>query len=173
MKGAFLVPTASRATRFVVLVLMLVLVLGSGLYFIGEKFRAAHAFAGRNLATPATGSRSLPSVCNRELAQGHTVFVDFTAAWCITCKFNEATVLESAAVREAFQRHGIVKIQSRLDQRRSRDHENFETIWPAGCPIVRALPGGQIEPIVVSGIAHAKALFWINSKPSRRTLPLQ
>ena len=39
-----------------------------------------------------------------ELAQGHPVFVDFTAAWCITCKFNEKTVLESADVREAF--HG-------------------------------------------------------------------
>ena len=45
-----------------------------------------------------------PERLQTELAQGHTVFVDFTAAWCITCKFNEATVLESAAVREAFKR---------------------------------------------------------------------
>jgi thiol:disulfide interchange protein DsbD len=43
---------------------------------------------------------------------GHEVFVDFTAAWCLTCKFNEATVLESAEVRAAFQRSGITKLKA-------------------------------------------------------------
>ena len=40
MKGAFIVPTASSTARLVSIVLMLLLVLGSGYYFIGEKFRA-------------------------------------------------------------------------------------------------------------------------------------
>ena len=47
-----------------------------------------------------------------ELAQGRSVFVDFTAAWCITCKFNEASVLESAAVKSAFERYGVVKMKA-------------------------------------------------------------
>src|SRR5213595_807661 len=37
IKGAFVVPTASAIKRTIVLVLMLVLVLGSGIYFIGDK----------------------------------------------------------------------------------------------------------------------------------------
>src|SRR4029450_8222325 len=41
MKGAFIVPTASARKRTAVLVLMLVLVLGSGIYFIGGKFQSA------------------------------------------------------------------------------------------------------------------------------------
>ena len=49
----------------------------------------------------AAGLLSLPSVCKPNLPPGHTVFLDFTAAWCITCKFNEASVLESAAVKSA------------------------------------------------------------------------
>src|SRR5438093_4880561 len=40
IKGAFVVPTASTAKRSVVLVLMLVLVLGSGVYFVDCKFRS-------------------------------------------------------------------------------------------------------------------------------------
>src|SRR4029450_8164411 len=41
MKGAFIVPTASARKRAAVLVLMVVLVLGSGIYFIGGKFQSA------------------------------------------------------------------------------------------------------------------------------------
>src|SRR5438445_5961497 len=41
MKGAFIVPGASIATRRLSLVLMLVLVIGSGIYFIGDKFRSS------------------------------------------------------------------------------------------------------------------------------------
>src|SRR6266487_3657974 len=38
MKGAFVVPTASTAKRSIVLVLMLVIVVASAIYFIGDKF---------------------------------------------------------------------------------------------------------------------------------------
>src|SRR5215472_4591606 len=41
MKGAFVVPTATAMKRIVVLALMLLLVIGSGLYFIGGKFQSA------------------------------------------------------------------------------------------------------------------------------------
>ncbi len=35
-------------------------------------------------------------------AQGRTVFVDFTADWCITCKVNEHVALDSDSVRKLF-----------------------------------------------------------------------
>ncbi len=110
MLGSFSTPTASRAQRSVVLVLILVLVLGSGFYFIGEKFRATKT-AASSLTTGDWVAFS-PERLQSELAQGHTVFLDFTAAWCITCKYNEASVLESAAVKSAFARHGVVKMKA-------------------------------------------------------------
>ena len=58
------------------------------------------------------GFPSVPSASRAELAQGRSVFIDFTAAWCITCKFNEASVLESEAVKSAFARYGIVKMKA-------------------------------------------------------------
>ena len=45
MKGAFVVPNASTTARVVSIVLMLVLVIGSGFYFIGAKFRASRLTA--------------------------------------------------------------------------------------------------------------------------------
>ncbi len=40
----------------------------------------------------------------RTLAQGRPVFVDFTADWCLSCKFNERTVLATEAVQSAMAR---------------------------------------------------------------------
>jgi len=39
---------------------------------------------------------------------GNPVFVDVTADWCLTCKANEAAVLNSDAIDAAFAAHGIV-----------------------------------------------------------------
>lgn len=110
MKGVFIVQTASATARLVSIVLVLVIVIGSGLYF-GAKFSSTKIASGE---TPLAGDWRpfTPERLQSELAQGHTVFVDFTAAWCLTCKFNEATVLESNAVREAFQRRGIIKFKA-------------------------------------------------------------
>ncbi len=141
MKGSFVTLSSSIATRVIVLALIFVLVLGSGFYFIGKKFRAAE------LSTTATQSQGdwqpfTPERLQSEIAQGHNVFVDFTAAWCITCKFNEATVLESEQVRDAFKRNGIVKLKAdwtnadpaitKILKQFGRPGVPFYVLYPAG-----------------------------------------
>lgn len=111
MKGAFMLPTAPAMKRIIVLVLMLLLVIGSGVYFIGGKFQSAK-IASADSQIRGDWQAFTPERLQTELEQGRTVFVDFTAAWCLTCKFNEASVLEAQDVREAFDRHGIVKMKA-------------------------------------------------------------
>lgn len=41
-------------------------------------------------------------------ASGKPVFVNFTAAWCVTCKANEALVLRQPRVLDAFKAAGVV-----------------------------------------------------------------
>jgi len=40
-------------------------------------------------------------------AAGTPVFIDMTAAWCVTCLVNERTTLESSAVRKSFAARGV------------------------------------------------------------------
>ncbi len=45
-------------------------------------------------------------------AVGRPVFVDFTAAWCLTCKVNEAVALHTDDVRKAFAAKGVVLLKA-------------------------------------------------------------
>ncbi|MCB9527916.1 MAG: thioredoxin family protein [Myxococcales bacterium] len=43
-------------------------------------------------------------------AEGEPVFVNYTAAWCISCKVNEKLVFDRDSVRAAFARHGVTTL---------------------------------------------------------------
>jgi thiol:disulfide interchange protein DsbD len=147
MKGAFVLPTASVAKRSIVLVLMLMLLLGSGIYFIGDKFQSTK-MASADLQLRGGWQPFTPDRLQGELDQGRTVFVDFTAAWCLTCKFNEANVLESAEVRDAFQRHGVVKLKADWTNGDPVITKLLQHFGRPGVPLYVLYPGKNEEPIV-------------------------
>jgi thiol:disulfide interchange protein len=147
MKGAFIIPSTTVRKRTVVLVLMFVLVIVSGIYFIGGKFRST------NLASADSRLRGdwqafTPERLQTELEQGRAVFVDFTAAWCLTCKFNEANVLENGAVRDAFQRHGIVKLKADWTNGDPAITKLLQQFGRPGVPLYVLYPGKNEDPIV-------------------------
>ena len=147
MKGAFVVPTAPAVKRIVVLVLMVLLVIGSGVYFIGDKFQSAK-IASLDSQIRGDWQPFTPERLQTELEQGRTVFVDFTAAWCLTCKFNEASVLEAQDVREAFQRHGIVKLKADWTNGDPVITKLLQQFGRPGVPLYVLYPGKNEEPIV-------------------------
>jgi thiol:disulfide interchange protein DsbD len=147
MKGAFAVPTASAVKHTIVLVLMLVLVIASAAYFIGDKFQSAK-IASADSQLRGDWQPFTPERLQTELEQGRTVFVDFTAAWCLTCKFNEASVLEAKDVREAFQRHRIVKLKADWTNGDPVITKLLQQFGRPGVPLYVLYPAKNEEPIV-------------------------
>ncbi len=45
-------------------------------------------------------------------AQGKPVFVDFSAAWCLSCQVNERVVLDRPDVEQAFRKSGVVMMRA-------------------------------------------------------------
>ncbi len=167
MKGAFVVPTASMLKRSVVLVLMLVLVFASGVYFIGNKFYAANV-ASVDSRLRGDWQAFTPERLQSELEQGHFVFVDFTAAWCLTCKFNEASVLESTEVRQAFQRHGIVKLKADWTNGDPVITKLLQHFGRPGVPLYVLYPGIKEEPIVFPELLTKSMLLEKLEKSARQ-----
>ena len=100
-------------------------------YLHGQQFRGAGKTIGKGVAVAATAAAiALPifykpaamasekvdvarapefseQAIASELAAGRPVFVDFTAAWCITCLANERTALSREAVQAAMKRKNV------------------------------------------------------------------
>ncbi len=82
---------------------------------IGWQARAATATA-ETPGSPAAGLIHWVAFDRRQAeslaASGRPVFVDVTADWCFTCKFNEKLVLDSPEVAGAFERFGVVPMRA-------------------------------------------------------------
>jgi thiol:disulfide interchange protein len=147
MKGAFITPTASGTGRAVAGAAILALLVASSLYFIGGKFRSSKLAA---IQSEAAGDWRpfTPERLQTELNQGHLVFVDFTAAWCLTCKFNEASVLESDTVREAFQRHNVTKLKADWTNGDPVITKLLQQFGRPGVPLYVLYSGKSEKPVV-------------------------
>ena len=49
---------------------------------------------------------------SRALAEGRPVFVDFTAAWCVSCQVNKKLVLDRGPVVQAMQRANVLRLKA-------------------------------------------------------------
>lgn len=91
-------------------------------------------------------------------AEGHLVFVDVTADWCFTCKFNEKLVLNSPEVAAAFEQHGVVPMRADWTNRNQAIGDYLEEFGRYGIPFyVLYRPGA--EPHVFSELLTKEAVL--------------
>lgn len=80
---------------------------------------------------------------------GSPVLVDFTADWCITCKFTEATVLETSAVQNLFARHGVVLFKADWTSYNPAITAELARHGRRGVPLYLLYLSGRDEPLVL------------------------
>jgi thiol:disulfide interchange protein DsbD len=92
-------------------------------------------------------------------ADGHPVFVDFTAAWCVTCQVNKRTTLADARVQAAFAERGVVLLRADWTRRDSAISAELARLGRSGVPVYALhLPGGAAPRLLSEILSPGEVL---------------
>ncbi|MCC6869643.1 MAG: thioredoxin family protein [Burkholderiales bacterium] len=91
-------------------------------------------------------------------AANKPVFVDFTAAWCVTCQVNKRLVLNRADVREAFAKRGVELVRADWTRRDPTITQALAALGRQGVPVYVLYRPGQAPLLLPEVLAPGTVL---------------
>ena len=100
-------------------------------------------------ANAATWQPWSEAAVQAQLAAGRPVFVDFTAAWCVTCQYNKKTTLADGRVLADFAARQVVLMRADWTRRDPAITQALTALGRSGVPVYALYAPGR-APVLLS-----------------------
>ena len=142
------IPARSHAGRAVGIGAAALAVLGAAVW-------AWPAFQANPAAAPALEASGgwqawSPQAVAQARQEGRPVFVDFTAAWCVTCQYNKRTTLADPAVMEDFKTRQVLLLRADWTRRDESITQALKELGRSGVPVYALYRKGAQQPALLS-----------------------
>jgi thiol:disulfide interchange protein DsbD len=87
------------------------------------------------------------------------VFVDFTAAWCLTCQVNEATVLSRPEILSEFKNKNVLLMKADWTERNPEITLALEALERNGVPVYALYLPGKTKPLLLSEVLTSESVL--------------
>ena len=102
-----------------------------------------------------------------QLAAGRPVFVDFTAAWCVTCQYNKKTTLAAPEVLADFAARQVVLMRADWTRRDPAITQALTALGRSGVPVYALYAPGR-APVLLSELPSvSEVLTALQGLPAR------
>jgi thiol:disulfide interchange protein DsbD len=161
--GKFATLTASRRAYWLTWIMAVLLVIGGYLLFLVSALDINTAIAVESSGSPAPTAGdgiewkqfSLAGL-QEDIKGARPVFLDFTAEWCLTCKVNEKTVLDTKEVIGKFHALNVLPVRADWTNRNPDITKLLSKFGRSGVPLYVIFPPGRsATPIVLPEVITA------------------
>ncbi len=127
----------------------------AALALLGAAAWAWPAFQYAQSDTPATQVASgwqawSPQAVSEARRLGRPVFVDFTAAWCVTCQYNKRTTLADPALLQDFQERQVLLLRADWTRRDETITQALKELGRSGVPVYALYRKDAAQPTLLS-----------------------
>jgi DsbC/DsbD-like thiol-disulfide interchange protein/cytochrome c biogenesis protein CcdA len=93
------------------------------------------------------------------LRAGQPVFLDFTAAWCLTCQVNDRTVFRQKPVVDAFKRHNVQAFKGDWTSYDETITKTLNSFGRSSVPLYVFYPAGTTNPVILPELISTDVLL--------------
>ena len=134
----------TRVRMFALTVAIVLAVAGVALGWPQQTANQGSSFAAKGSWQPWS-----PAAVADARNNGQAVFVDFTAAWCVTCQVNKRLVLNQDEVQARFRDRGVVTMVADWTNRDSEISLALDALGRSGVPVYVMYPPGNGAPLLL------------------------
>ena len=87
---------------------------------------------------------------------GKTVFIDYTATWCVNCKTNEFVVIDTPTIRAAMRQMGVVPVRADFTLKDPELKADLDRYGSGAVPMTMIIPANQPDKPNVLGVLLTK-----------------